>query len=151
MERLTVQSSQLDKRLHSDSRINTDSTSLHDGLYARLIDIFKEGFVTVNGDSPDRYWCDLFDRMKPKQLKRGVANARDAKKEAVRQGKRFYPPDVDTFEAYCTTPRPDDPACLSNPYEISEAIKGTCRHYGIDFEGKKEEQLVNDIWEAKNV
>lgn len=128
---------------------STESTLRHDGLYARLIQIFKEGFVTVNGEEPDRDWCDLFDRMTPKQLKRGVDNARDAKKDAIRSGKRFFPPDVDQFEVYCTTPRLNEPKALPNPYELSEAVKGTARFYGIDYENKTEDEVMNLVWEAR--
>jgi hypothetical protein len=149
MKKLTVKPSQL--TTSNSFALEKPTTSLHDdALYARLVQIFKQGFVTINGESPDQDWCDLFDRMSPDQLRRGVANARDKKKQALRAGNKFFPPDADEFEVYCTSPRADDPANPVDPYYISEGLKGTCRYYQIDFEGKREDQVNELIWEAQH-
>jgi len=118
-------------------------------MYARLAQIFGQGFVTRNGEEPNRDWVELFDQMTDEQLARGVKNAKEAKRNAKRGGLSFFPPDSDDFYVFCTTPRSDEPKALPNPYEISAGTAGSCRAYGIDPTGKTEDECWAAIYEAK--
>jgi hypothetical protein len=120
-----------------------------DAMYARLVQLFGSGFETRNGEEPNCDWIDLFSRMTDEQLARGVKNARGDKRFCFEGGKQFFPPDADAFEVYCKRPRSDDPKALPNPYALSEALKGTARYYGIDYENKTEDEVNHLIWEAR--
>jgi len=90
-------------------------------MFARLVQIFGQGFVTRNGEEPNRDWIDLFSRMTDQQLDRGVKNARERKQWAFSEGKQFFPPDADEFEVLCKKRRQDEPKAL--PMETSEEEK----------------------------